>query len=106
MSKTSAVHSTKSWGAKNCLFYDGSHLDKTMPDDITQGRNFYPPFVNARHDYGASGKRSKVAPHSECKCLKNFEMLEMQFCFDWTEGETVPPILLLIVVCYLHVINR
>jgi len=25
--------SLQKWGAENCLFYDGSHLDKTMLDD-------------------------------------------------------------------------
>jgi len=39
---------------QNCLFYDGSRLDKTMPNDKTYGWSFYPPSVKARHDYGVS----------------------------------------------------
>jgi len=30
----------KNWGAKSCLFCDGSHLDKTMPDDQNRAGGF------------------------------------------------------------------
>ena len=54
MLKFWGVH-PQNWGAKHCLFCDGSHLDKTMADDEKSGRSFYPPSVNARHNYGTSG---------------------------------------------------
>ena len=53
MSKTCGVRSRK----LESLFCDGSHLDKTMPDDEKIGHEFYTPSVNARFDYSASGIR-------------------------------------------------
>ena len=56
MSNIWRVHREKNRGAKDCLFCDGSHLNKTVLDDEKQGRR-YPPSINALHDYGASGIR-------------------------------------------------
>ena len=73
----------ENWGAKNCLFCDGSPLDETMPGDEKWGRRFYPLSVNARCGYSASWIRwcriASVNGTIEIKSLVSWGPQNFQF---------------------------